>query len=141
MATREVIREGKHRFLHSLVLEKQSLRGCEGIISGGCKEVDSTKHEKPKRVKPHGEVTTPGVRVQHKKSVRDVTGALEGPRSQSGQAGGFVAGASLISWPPRWGAHILFVGLLKEKQNMKLEISNTVAEAYPSVTVSEANRT
>ena len=39
----------------------------KGSYQGGCKEVDSTKHEKPKeRVKIHGEVTTRGVRVQHK---------------------------------------------------------------------------
>lgn len=42
----------------------------KGLYQGGCKEVDSTKHEKPKeRVKTHGEVTTPGVRVQHKGKV------------------------------------------------------------------------
>ena len=40
----------------------------KGSYQGGCKEVDSTKHEKPKeRVKTHGEVTTPGVRVNTRK--------------------------------------------------------------------------
>lgn len=42
----------------------------KGLYQGGCKEVDSRKHEKPKeRVKTHGEVTTLGVRVQHKEKV------------------------------------------------------------------------
>lgn len=49
---------------------------------------------------------------------------LSVPRSQEGARRGTVTGTSLItwlSWSPGWGAHSLFVGMLRQQENTKFK--------------------